>query len=287
MPRRRPSLMVLLILAFLPFAASSAPWERLFAPDAELWDIWTPYTPSSERHVDHADWDTLLKAHLVRGPNGVMRVDYAGFARDRAVLDRYVARLAATEVRSLDRPDQLAYWINLYNALTVRVVLDHPDVESIRDIDISPGLFASGPWGAELVTVQGQHLTLNDIEHRILRPIFDDPRIHYAVNCASIGCPDLRAEAYEPEKLAAQLDDQARGYINHSRGAHLDGDGGLQVSSIYVWFREDFGDSEEGVIEHMLRYAEGSLRNHLITTSEIAGDAYDWRLNGIVLDKTD
>lgn len=287
MPRRRPSLMVLLILAFLPFAASSAPWERLFAPDAELWKIWTPYTPSSEQHVDHADWDRLLKAHLVRGPNGVMRVDYAGFARDRAVLDRYVARLAATEVRSLDRPDQLAYWINLYNALTVRVVLDHPDVESIRDIDISPGLFASGPWGAELVTVQGQALTLNDIEHRILRPIFDDPRIHYAVNCASIGCPDLRAEAYEPEKLDVQLEEQARAYINHSRGAHLDGHGGLQVSSIYVWFREDFGGTEEGVIEHMLRYADGGLRNHLITTSEIAGDAYDWRLNGIVLDRAD
>lgn len=287
MPRRRPSLMVLLILAFLPFAASSAPWERLFAPDAELWDIWTPYTPSSELHVDHGDWDTLLKAHLVRGPNGVMRVDYAGFARDRAVLDRYLARLAATEVRGLDRPDQFAYWINLYNALTVRVVLDHPDVESIRDIDISPGLFASGPWGAELVTVQGQPLTLNDIEHRILRPIFDDPRIHYAVNCASIGCPDLRAEAYAPEMLDAQLDDQARGYVNHSRGAHVDGDGGLQVSSIYVWFREDFGGTEKGVIDHLLRHAEGSLRNHLITTGEIAGDAYDWQLNGTVLDRTD
>ncbi|MDF1737295.1 MAG: DUF547 domain-containing protein [Minwuia sp.] len=287
MPLRRPSLLVLLILGFLPFAASSAPWERLFAPDAELWEIWTPYTPDSGARVDHGDWEALLKAHLVRGPNGVMRADYAGFARDRAVLDGYVARLAATEVRDLDRPDQFAYWINLYNALTVRVVLDHPEVESIRDIDISPGLFASGPWGAELVTVQGQPLTLNDIEHRILRPIFADPRIHYAVNCASIGCPDLRPEAYESDRLETQLDDQASRYVNHSRGARIDSEGGLHVSSVYVWFREDFGGTEKGVIEHMLRYAEGTLRNHLITTSEIAGDAYDWQLNGIVLDKTD
>jgi hypothetical protein len=287
MPRRAPILPVLLILAFLPFAASSSPWERLFAPDAELWDIWTPYTPSSELQPDHGDWDAMLRQHLVRGPNGVMRVDYAAFAQDRARLDAYIARLSATPVRDLDRPAQMAFWINLYNALTMQVVLDHPTVTSIRDIDISPGLFSSGPWDAERVTVQGQALTLNDIEHRILRPIFEDPRVHYAVNCASVGCPDLRAEAYVAERLQEQLDDQAKAYVNHRRGARIDAEGELVVSSIYVWFREDFGDTDQGVIEHMLRHAEGSLRNRLTTISKIGGDGYDWQLNGIVLDRTD
>ena len=284
MPYLRPFLLVLAVVLSLT-QVEAASWERLFAPRADLWDIWTPHDPSSTVVVDHGGWDAVLKAHTTRGPNGVTRFDYRALAANRAGLDAYLQYLATVQVSALNRPAQFAYWVNLYNALTVRLVVDHPDVDSIREIDISPGFLAGGPWDAELITVQGQALTLNQIEHRILRPIFRDPRIHYAVNCASVGCPDLRAEAFDPDRLDAQLDEQAAAFINHSRGARIDGNGDLHVSSIFVWFREDFGGTEKGVIEHMLRHARGALRGHLTVLDEIAGDDYDWQLNKPVLDR--
>ncbi|MDF1721433.1 MAG: DUF547 domain-containing protein [Minwuia sp.] len=284
MPYLRPLLWVL-VAVFSLSQVQAASWERLFAPKSDLWEVWTPHDPASTVQVDHSGWDAVLKTHAMPGPDGVMRFDYRGLAANRAGLDSYLETMGAVPVSALNRPAQFAYWVNLYNALTVRLIVDNPGVETIRDIDISPGLFASGPWDAELITVQGRPLTLNQIEHRILRPIFKDPRIHYAVNCASIGCPDLRAEAFVPDRLEAQLNAQAATFINHPRGARIDGDGNLHVSSIFVWFREDFGGTETGVIEHMLRYARGGLRGHLTILRQISGDDYDWQLNKPVPDR--
>ena len=172
----------------------------------------------------------------------------------------------------------MAYWINLYNALTVDTVLNHYPVGSIRDISISPGLFNRGPWDRKLVTVEGQALSLNDIEHRILRPIWHDPRIHYAVNCASLGCPNLANTAYDGSHLDAMLDAAARAYVNNPRGAAVH-DGKLTVSSIYRWYEADFGSTDAGVIAHLKRYAEPPLAAALNGISAIADDHYDWRLN--------
>ncbi len=165
---------------------------------------------------------------------------------------------------ALRRPEQLAYWINLYNALTVQVVLDHYPVASIHDIAISPGLLAIGPWDKPLIEIEGAAVSLNDIEHRILRPIWRDPRIHYAVNCASIGCPDLQARAFTAETAEALLEAAARAYVNHPRGARVEA-GELTVSSIYAWYREDFGGTEAGVIAHLKRYAAPELAKALET----------------------
>jgi len=153
-------------------------------------------------------------------------------------------------VSKLNRPEQQAYWINLYNALTVQVVLDHYPVETIRDIDISPGLFSDGPWGKKLVTIEAEPVSLDDIEHRILRPIWRDPRIHYAVNCASVGCPDLLARAYRTDDMDQTLTANAVAYINSARGVALKG-GEVSVSSIYDWFEADFGGNEAGVLKHL------------------------------------
>jgi hypothetical protein len=160
------------------------------------------------------------------------------------------------------------------------VVLDHYPVESIRDIDISPGFFANGPWGKKLVHIEGETISLDDIEHRILRPIWKDPRIHYGVNCASIGCPNLQPQAYTAESTDALLDKGARDYINHSRGV-LIASNKLIVSSIYDWFMEDFGGNDKGVIAHLQRYAEPSLREQLQRFSRISDHEYDWSLNDI------
>ncbi|MFQ5773564.1 MAG: DUF547 domain-containing protein [Kiloniellaceae bacterium] len=280
-PSRAPRLAARLLLAAVVFVplAGLVSIEAMFAPRAKLWERWLAHDPASRVTVDHAPWDRLLKTYVARGGDGVNRFAYRRVTpEDRAALDAYLAGLVATEVSALNRAEQRALWINLYNALTVRVVLDHYPVESIRDIDISPGLFAIGPWDKKLVEIEGEAVSLNDIEHRILRPIWRDPRIHYAVNCASIGCPDLPATAFTAANTEALLEAAARAYVNHARGARLE-NGKLIVSSIYVWFQEDFGATDAGVLAHLRRYAKAGLRTALERVTGIGGHAYDWRLN--------
>ncbi len=253
--------------------------ERLFAPSAELWPRWQAHDPGSTETVDHGAWQRILGTYLAPGADRVNRFAYASLGpADRHALDGYIVRLAATPVSALARPEQLAYWINLYNALTVQVVLDHYPVASIRDIAISPGLFAIGPWDKELIEVEGEAVSLNDIEHRILRPIWRDPRVHYAVSCAAIGCPDLQATAFTGAGAEALLEAAARAYVNHPRGARVE-NGRLVVSSLYAWYREDFGGTEAGVIAHLKRYAGPELAKALETVTEIEDYEYDWALN--------
>ncbi len=255
--------------------------ENLFAPSADPWPRWEQHDPKSAERIDFSKWDALLKRYLRSGPDGVNRVDYAAFrTQGKSALESVIARLTALPVSSYRRDEQMAYWINLYNAVTILVILDHNPVESIRDIDISPGLFADGPWDKELVSVEGEALSLNDIEHRILRPIWKDPRIHYAVNCASIGCPNLAFDAFEGDKLETMLDAAARDYINDPRGVSISGKK-VTVSKIYDWFQEDFGGSTEGVLAHLKRYASPELAKQLEAIGDISGALYDWSLNGV------
>lgn len=248
------------------------------APQAELWPRWTAHDPAAAMRIDHGAWARWLAAYVVTDRTGLNRVAYGRVtAGDRQELRRYLADLAATPVAALSRPEQLAFWINLYNALTVEVVLDHYPVESIREIDISPGLFSNGPWGARLITVEGEALSLDDIEHRILRPIWRDPRIHYALNCASVGCPNLQREPFLAPELDRMLDQAAIAFVNDPRGVRIGGDG-LHVSSIYVWFEADFG-GETGVLRHLLAYARPSLAMRLQTLDGITDHDYDWSLN--------
>ena len=160
------------------------------APKAELWEKWQAHDPNARTAIDHSLWDQFLAAYVEAGADGVNTLRYGEVtAADRQKLAAYIHGLITTRVSRFARATQMAYWINLYNALTVKVVLDHYPVATILDIDISPGLFSNGPWGKKLVTIEGEQLSLDDIVHRILRPIWKDPRIHYVVNCASIGCP--------------------------------------------------------------------------------------------------
>ncbi len=267
------------LAAVLTPRAAVADIEALFAPKAELWERWTAHDPAATATIDHAPWQRFLDAYLARHASGVNRLGYDNVtAQDRTVLAAYIDGLAALPITRYSRAEQQAYWINLYNALTVQVVLDHMPVASILDIDISPGLFADGPWGRKLVTIEGEAVSLDDIEHRILRPVWRDPRIHYAVNCASIGCPNLQGEAFTAANAERLLQAGARDYVNHPRGARV-ADSGLEVSSIYVWFQEDFGGDEAGVIAHLQHHAEAGLREKLAGVRVINGHDYDWALN--------
>lgn len=251
------------------------------APKALSWPYWEGHDEASAIRVDHGAWDRFLKIYVVtEDPSGINLVRYAAVSEtDRQTLDGYLSDIQNTIVTSLNRAEQKALWINLYNALTVRVILTHFPVKSIRNIDISPGWFRNGPWDAKLARIEGKELTLNDIEHRILRPIWKDPRVHYAVNCASLGCPNLQPVAFTSRNIEELLERGARQYVNHSRGAHFS-DVKLVLSSIYDWFQTDFGKNEKEVVNHLRRFAEPLLQRQLENFDGSVRYEYDWRLNG-------
>jgi hypothetical protein len=191
---------------------------------------------------DHGSWDVLLKQHVVNVSNGqTTQVDYAGFARDRAKLKAYLSSLGAVSRPTFDawpKPERLAFLINAYNAWTVEYILTkYPDLKSIKDL----GSLLQSPWKKKFIPLLGQTMSLDDIEHGTIRAANDyaEPRIHFAVNCASIGCPALRAEAFTGERLAQQLDDSARSFLS-DRSRNRFSNGKLELSSIFKWYREDF-----------------------------------------------
>jgi len=206
--------------------------------------------------------------------NGV--VDYAGFKKDEKKLDQYLKFFESTEVGKLARNEQMAFYINAYNAWTIKLILSgYPGVESIKDL----GGFFSGPWKKEFVRINDKVVTLDHIEHEILRPTFKDPRVHFAVNCASKGCPPLIAEPYDGSRLDEQLNRSARKFINDPERNYLTDDK-LYVSKIFKWFAEDFN---KDVIGFFIQYADDPLKKQLQEQQDrikIKYLDYDWSLNG-------
>lgn len=227
----------------------------------------------------HGVWTALLETYVRAHADGVNRFDYGTLkdnASDRAVLAEYIASFETLDFDALSREEAFAAWANLYNAVTVQHIIDRYPVRSIRS-----GYLFGGPWKEVTTLADGRELSLDEIEHQILRAEWSDPRVHYAVNCASIGCPNLQAKAWEAATLDVDLDAAARAYINHPRGVTVRSRGGLTVSSIYNWFEEDFGGTEAGVIEHLLTYAEPELAAQIRATPDIRGYDYDWDLNDV------
>lgn len=225
----------------------------------------------------HADWTRLLAKYVTDSPDGITRVDYAAFAAsktDRAALDAYIARFAQADLSA--RTDaNFAAWANIYNAVTVRYILEKYPVKSIKD-----GFLIGGPWKDIKVRAGGQEVSLDAIEHKILRKTWGTPEVHYAINCASYSCPNLPRKAWEAATLEADLDAAARAYVNHPRGVTVTAKG-LTVSSIYDWFQADFGGSKEAVIAHLVKYAAPSLADDIRANPKIVRDSYDWSLNDI------
>jgi len=253
------------------------PCQALAAPKAVLWPKWQAHSSENTERVDHRLWSAFLEKYLlVDHPSGINLVRYSNVQpMDRVALDTYIEELQGITVLDLNRDEQKAYWINLYNALTVKLVLDHYPVTSIKRI--------TRPWDTVLANIEGEGITLNDIEHRILRPIWKDNRVHYALNCASIGCPNLPPVAFTGRTTEGLLEQAAREYINHSRGVRVDGKK-LFVSTIYKWYRTDFGDSKQELINHLDKYADRDLKDQLNDIRKGKEKArmkyrYDWNLN--------
>ncbi len=276
----RPLLMAFVYLAFAGCASAQTAIERRFIPAADLdFPEFAQSDDQSALRPDNTAWTEFLSRYVVAGEDGVARLRYADVtAEDRDLLSGYVEALAGLDPTLLSSDEQLSYWINLYNAVTVALILDHYPIASIRNIKSGPFDF-DGPWDDERVTVAGAALSLNDIEHGVIRAVFDEPRIHYAVNCASIGCPNLRREAYDGASLDRALDEQARDYVNHARGVSVDEKGRVTASKIYAWFRGDFGETEEAILDHIRLYANPALIAALDGVEDIRRYDYDWSLN--------
>jgi len=247
--------------------------------NTDIKKIFAKHNDSSNEFINHAAWDKLLQSYVKPGSDGLNYVDYAGWKKDgTASLKAYLDFLQTVDPAKYKRDVQFAYWVNLYNAKTIDIVLEHYPVKSIKDIDISPGLFANGPWKRKNLTVSATALSLDDIEHVLLRGLWRDNRVHYALNCASIGCPNLAQRAFTGANLNEMLNKGAKEYINHPRGVSLMGNN-LRVSRIYSWFSEDFGDNDREIIMHLHRFANPRLSDRLGKITKIDSYVYDWRLN--------
>lgn len=239
--------------------------------------------------LDKIYGDLLIK-YVKKSSDGINRVHYARWkenGEDRRKLDGYILALAELKPSAMKREEAFAYWGNLYNAVTLKVVLDDYPVKSIKQISspgawLDPKAWLGGPWRATRVRVEGKNLSLDDIEHSIIRPTYRDPRAHYMLNCASIGCPNLLPRPWRADTLEADLDEAARAFINHSRGVSIGSNGQLTVSSIFRWFGEDFGGNDPAIIAHIVRYAEPGLAGALKAKVRIDADGYNWSLNDAV-----
>ena len=261
-----------LLAASAPAAAAPIAIERQFAPKSSLVD--SRYEAADEASavmVDHAAWRRFLDAYVVEGPTGINLVRYKAVTpEDKAGLVAYIVALEATDTSTLSRKEQIAFWFNLYNAATVKLILDNPGIASIQDI--------KKPWDTPVATVRGRALTLNEIEHGIIRPVAKDARIHYAVNCASMGCPNLAREPFTGSGLDAALDEAARAYVNHPRGVSV-AKGKVRLSKIYGWYRDDFGENDAAMLDHIRQYAAPALAEGLTGVKKPSGYDYDWSLN--------
>lgn len=250
------------------------------APKKNLWPVWQKNNPESTATINHAAWQSFLKRYVDTNQEGVNLVRYAQVSKkDKRMLQNYIEQLSKINIDRYNRKEQLAYWVNLYNALTLETVLQRYPVKSILKINISPGFFSVGPWDAKLIRVKGKELTLNDIEHRIIRPIWNDPRTHYVLNCASYSCPNLRKTAFTGNNIDSTMNTAAHDYLNNPRGVNLSGND-LTLSKIFDWYRSDFGNNDQQVINHIKHYARPALKQKLNHIHKIDGYQYNWDLNG-------
>jgi len=221
--------------------------------------------------VDNTLYAELLARHVHRGV-----VDYRGLKQEEPLLDRYLDVLAAVDPVQLAADARFAFYVNAYNAWTLKLILNHyPGITSIKDA----GSFWQSPWKKKLARIDGDLLTLDEIENDILRPRFEDPRVHFAINCASKGCPPLYGVPFNGRDLDRQLDNVTRSFLNDPARYRLEGNV-LFVSRIFKWYREDFND---GIIVFFQTYAEGDLKALLQAKArdlDVRFLDYDWSLNG-------
>jgi hypothetical protein len=237
--------------------------------------------PAAAFDHSHAAWTGLLQKHVVLVQDGkASRVSYAGMSQERSALRAYLSSLSAVDARDFgawSQAEQMAFLINAYNAYTVEKILTrYPKLDSIWDF----GRFFGNPFRDAFFTLLGARMSLDDIEHGLLRRRYGDARVHYAVNCASVSCPMLREEAYTATRLEAQLEEQARRFLSDRSRNRVRGER-LEVSKIFEWFREDFEPLERYFARHAAALADHAAEQDKIAARSLSIRFldYDWSLN--------
>lgn len=229
---------------------------------------------------DHQLFTSVLQTYVKNG-----LVDYKGLTQDKH-LDKYLNQLSETNPDKLSRNEKLAFWINAYNAFTIQVVRDNYPIKSITDLHtggkIIGYLLGKTVWDKEFITINKKKYSLNNIEHNILRKM-NEPRIHFAIVCASISCPELLNEAYEAEKIETQLENQTRKFLNDKSRNHFDKKKRVaNISEIFNWFGEDFGKSDENILKFISKYLQADIATDInanISRWKISFNDYNWNLN--------
>ena len=225
----------------------------------------------STQAIDNSIYNELLGKYVKDGV-----VNYQGFQTEEVLFDKYLKVLENVDSKILSRNEQFAFYINAYNSWTIKLILGgYPGIKSIKDL----GNIFKSPWKKKICRIDGKIITLDDIEHNILRPRFKDTRVHFAINCAAKSCPPLRSEPYRGDELDQQLDEMTRAFINDLENNRLE-DHTLYVSSIFKWFAEDFN---KDIVSFFLKYAKGDLKEQLEANKEkirVKYLDYDWSLNG-------
>lgn len=231
-----------------------------------------PFGQAVASTEDHAIWAELLNKYIK--PGGV---DYTGLKSEEEKLDQYLKILEDTDLKSLSHEEQFAYYINAYNAWTIKLILSaYPGIKSIKDL----GTLWESPWKKKFIHINGELLSLDDIEHHILRPRFKNPRVHFAINCSAVSCPPLRSEPYLSSSLDRQLEEASCSFVNDPNSYRLEGDT-FYVSQIFKWYTEDFNND---VLGFYLKYAKGDLKKELTEKKDVIRIKYlryDWSLNDI------
>ena len=232
----------------------------------------TAFTHTGTAPVDHSAYDKLLKKYV----NEKGLVNYKGFKSEEKVFNQYLDMLSKNApATSWSKSEQMAYWINAYNAYTIRLILDHYPLKSIKDIGSKIKIpFVTTPWAHKFFTIGGEKMSLDNIEHGTLRKKYDDPRIHFTLVCASISCPRLRNEAYMADKLEAQLNDQGHDFLNNPAKNKITKEE-AQLSKYFDWYKGDWNNDGQSVVKWVDKYSATKIDDK----TKISFLDYNWNLN--------
>jgi hypothetical protein len=227
---------------------------------------------STSKPISHALFDSLLRKYV----NTEGMVDYKGFIKDSVAFNSYLDLLSKNHPneKNWSRDERLAYWLNAYNAFTIKLICNYYPVKSIKDVKKGIPL-VSDTWTIEFIKIENRTYNLNNIEHNIVRPTFNDPRVHFALNCASLSCPKLLGESYKADILQTQLDAQAKEFLRDTQRNKIINANKAELSKLFTWFAGDFKKVAPSVVAFINKYSDTKL----VENAQIDYLEYDWGLN--------
>lgn len=279
--KTRTSMMLRLtsIVTLLLISLTAANAQSKIEPKLNL--FWDDREPNSKMRVDNSRWQAILDKYLVVKSGDKSRFRYnLVSSSDVTSLKLYIDYLQSLEPRQFNTKEQKAYWVNLYNATALMLVLQNnePEFPLEKFSDIKTGLFSSKPWDIKALKVVFQEMSLNDIAHTVLRPIWQDPRVLYVINTVCVSCPSLPSQALNSENIDDILEQAAKDFVNRPDNIIKMRAGELVLPSLYDWYQADFGGNFGGVVKHIQKYATPELSQQLSQFSEAEYD-YDWTLD--------